>query len=70
MNISIMSIENSLDFIKYSQNKKIDFNNINNLFGNPFFLDYHSFLMKYVYIRNEQNTRGALQTILSRRLSR
>jgi len=56
MNISIMSIENSLDFIKYSQNKKIDFNNINNLFGNPFFLGYHKNITCYfllIELKNE-----------------
>ena len=37
MNISIKSIDNSLEFINYSKDKNIDFNNIDNIFGNPFF---------------------------------
>ena len=41
MNISIKSIDNSLEFINYSKDKNIDFNNIDNIFGNPFFLNYH-----------------------------
>lgn len=61
MNISIKSIDNSLEFINYSKDKNIDFNNIDNIFGNPFFLNYHENIKcNYLLIELENKLVGYL----------
>ena len=40
MKINLKIIEGSQNFIKYTNNQ-IKFERVDNLYGNPFFLDYH-----------------------------
>ena len=61
MNISIKSIDTSINFIKYTKDKNIDFTNIDNLFGNPYFLNYHKKIVcSYLLIELQNELVGYL----------
>lgn len=61
MNISIKSIDNSFEFINYTKDKNINFKNIDNIFGNPYFLNYHkNIICRYLLIEVENELVGYL----------